>query len=613
MSAAFDPYHRWLGISPKDQPPNHYRLLAIDRFESDAEVIRDAVERQMAHVRTYQLGEYSELTQRILNELAAAKACLLDPARKAAYDGQLRAQSGKGDNRPSADDQSRPPLRSGAWSVPAEGPFGQDAPVPYSGYVADVEPPPPPAPRRDPGAMLPPSAKQALAGSPAWTQLTRGGPIRRTLHRIDAMLLGVVGKDNVLLHRCLRILAVALPVALVLAICPVLYRCAVGDAASPRGEKVAVHKNNQARQQPLPPPPPPVPEPAGQSSPAAVQPPRASSSSSPSPPEPEPTRRKLRLLPVAPQTVTAGKTLTLQIEPEEPEQWSGKLRFSLPDAPDGATIDPLTGMLAWAVPKTRTGSLINLRVVVEAPENQRAVARFRVEVRPRVLRLRPMPRLTAVRGNTLSTTVQADDAASWAGELQFSLKDSAPVGATIDPQTGLFAWSVPQDEQPRLYNFFVAADGSAGQHAEIWLNIQVPKLPKRSDRRDEQKPGIPIPDDVRPLIGVWTVRKAQSKEWHRFVGVWTFYDDGTAVGGYGKTRGVDGEGQGRSDRVVPQVLGHVPSSDRPQGHQRRQLERRRISFNAHRTSDKPPKTRTDPRGKETAGIPKSPNPNSLSP
>ena len=30
----FDAYHEWLGIPPKDQPPNHYRLLGIELFES---------------------------------------------------------------------------------------------------------------------------------------------------------------------------------------------------------------------------------------------------------------------------------------------------------------------------------------------------------------------------------------------------------------------------------------------------------------------------------------------------------------------------------------------------------------------------------------------------
>ena len=209
MSAAFDPYHRWLRHLAEQQPAEPYRLLGIDRFEPDPEVIRDAAERQMAHVRTYQLGEYTELTQRILNELAAAKACLLDPARKSAYDGQLRAQSGKGDNRPLADD-TKPATASQRCLVGARRRAVRARracpPIPVTWPMSNLRPR---RPLGGPGAMLPPSAKQGLAGSPAWTQLTRGGPIRRTLHRIDAMLLGVVGKDNVLLHRCLRILAVA--------------------------------------------------------------------------------------------------------------------------------------------------------------------------------------------------------------------------------------------------------------------------------------------------------------------------------------------------------------------------------------------------------------------
>jgi hypothetical protein len=89
MSGKFDPYHRWLGIPPRDQPASHYRLLGLELFEGDPEVIRDAAERQMAHVRTYQLGPQSELSQEILNELGAAKACLLQPSAKAAYDRQL--------------------------------------------------------------------------------------------------------------------------------------------------------------------------------------------------------------------------------------------------------------------------------------------------------------------------------------------------------------------------------------------------------------------------------------------------------------------------------------------------------------------------------------------
>ncbi|HUY89872.1 MAG TPA: hypothetical protein VMV10_14145 [Pirellulales bacterium] len=93
MADAFDPYHKWLGISPKDQPPNHYRLLAIELFESDADVIEGAADQRMAHVRTFQTGRNSALSQRMLNELSAAKLCLLDPQKKAEYDRALKAKS----------------------------------------------------------------------------------------------------------------------------------------------------------------------------------------------------------------------------------------------------------------------------------------------------------------------------------------------------------------------------------------------------------------------------------------------------------------------------------------------------------------------------------------
>ena len=92
MVEDLDPYHRWLGIPAEEQPANHYRLLGLVQFESDPEVIRDAAERQMAHVRRYGLGKHAELSQRILNELARARACLLEPGKKAAYDERLRAR-----------------------------------------------------------------------------------------------------------------------------------------------------------------------------------------------------------------------------------------------------------------------------------------------------------------------------------------------------------------------------------------------------------------------------------------------------------------------------------------------------------------------------------------
>jgi len=92
MSGTRDPYYEWLGIPPKDQPANHYRLLGLEIFEENRDVIAAAADRQMSFVKSYQCGADSELSQRILNELSATRLCLLNPKKKAAYDEKLKSE-----------------------------------------------------------------------------------------------------------------------------------------------------------------------------------------------------------------------------------------------------------------------------------------------------------------------------------------------------------------------------------------------------------------------------------------------------------------------------------------------------------------------------------------
>ena len=89
MNRSFDPFYRWLGIPPEEQPPNHYRLLGIQPLESDPGVIETAADRQMAHLRTFQTGPHADLSQQLLNQVAAARICLLNAEKKTAYDAIL--------------------------------------------------------------------------------------------------------------------------------------------------------------------------------------------------------------------------------------------------------------------------------------------------------------------------------------------------------------------------------------------------------------------------------------------------------------------------------------------------------------------------------------------
>jgi hypothetical protein len=85
----FDPYHKWLAIPPGPRPPTYYQLLGVAPDESDPEVIAEAALRQTSHVRTYQAGPHGELAVQLLNEIARARATLLDPSRRHSYDATL--------------------------------------------------------------------------------------------------------------------------------------------------------------------------------------------------------------------------------------------------------------------------------------------------------------------------------------------------------------------------------------------------------------------------------------------------------------------------------------------------------------------------------------------
>ena len=106
---SFDPYNQWFSIPPKDQPPDHYRLLGLTRFETNAEVISRAAEKRLEYLRTFQTGAEAKECERLRGEVEHARATLLEPHRKTVYDTLLRAAS-------SAD-------AAGRWAEPGKAGF----------------------------------------------------------------------------------------------------------------------------------------------------------------------------------------------------------------------------------------------------------------------------------------------------------------------------------------------------------------------------------------------------------------------------------------------------------------------------------------------------------
>jgi hypothetical protein len=142
MAEKFDPYYTWLGIPPEDQPPDHYALLGVRQFESNPDVISNLTDQRMAHVKTFQAGPHGADSQKLLNEIAAARVCLLNPTKRKAYDAELR---------------TRIALKTAPEALPIAA-------------VPEITPPPPvaPSPIAPPPIAQPPSPSQSDSVSEAF-------------------------------------------------------------------------------------------------------------------------------------------------------------------------------------------------------------------------------------------------------------------------------------------------------------------------------------------------------------------------------------------------------------------------------------------------------------
>ena len=92
MSNEFNPYYEWLGIPPKHQPADHYRLLGIEQFEADPVVVEHAADQRLGFLRTLQTGVRGKIANQLLNEVSQAKTILLDAEKRKTYDATLQSQ-----------------------------------------------------------------------------------------------------------------------------------------------------------------------------------------------------------------------------------------------------------------------------------------------------------------------------------------------------------------------------------------------------------------------------------------------------------------------------------------------------------------------------------------
>jgi RHS repeat-associated protein len=148
------------------------------------------------------------------------------------------------------------------------------------------------------------------------------------------------------------------------------------------------------------------------------------------------------LQPIPDQTVIEGQTLTVQAVASDPVEPPPQLTFSLDAAPQGATIDPATGLFTWTPTSSPQAVGVTIRVSDDGTPALSATQSFTIIVNPPAVNHDPFftstPPTQVTAGNAYSYLAQATDPDG--DPLTYSLI-VAPQGMTIKATTGAIAWT----------------------------------------------------------------------------------------------------------------------------------------------------------------------------
>ncbi|MCL4205187.1 MAG: cadherin repeat domain-containing protein [Pirellulaceae bacterium] len=169
------------------------------------------------------------------------------------------------------------------------------------------------------------------------------------------------------------------------------------------------------------------------------------------------------IVPVRQQEVVQGDTLTLRVGARDADYPAQQLTYQLlSTAPPGASIDPQSGELSWAPGMDVAPGEYWLPIEVRDDAAPPASSTMAIPVTVRARNLPPifesLPTPSGREGEPITFQVIATDSDSPPPELR--LGAGSPEGATLDPATGVVAWTPGELDGRRHHAFFVeAVDG----------------------------------------------------------------------------------------------------------------------------------------------------------
>ncbi|RLJ18333.1 hypothetical protein DJ031_11780 [bacterium endosymbiont of Escarpia laminata] len=263
-----------------------------------------------------------------------------------------------------------------------------------------------------------------------------------------------------------------------------------------------------------------------------------------------------------------GLAYTYDADANDPD--ADPLAFSVVHSPAGMSIDPATGQMSWIPDGSQIGNQA-VRIRVEDGQGGFAEQSFTIVVTP-LANQSPVftsaPLLSAVAGE--SYTYDADASDSDADPLTYVLV-RAPAGMSLDPATGLMAWT-PDVSQVGSHAVKVRVDDGRGGIAEQSFTLVVVLPPNQSPMVTSTPPlnavaGVEYIYDVEatdPEADPLTFALVQAPAGMSIIpttGVVNWTPDTTQTGSQSVTIQVD-DGQGGSTEQVFSIL-VSPSNQSP--------------------------------------------------
>lgn len=185
------------------------------------------------------------------------------------------------------------------------------------------------------------------------------------------------------------------------------------------------------------------------------------------------------LNPIGNKVVNEGAPLAFTAFATDADLPKNSLVFSLgAGAPDGASIDPVTGAFAWTPTEAQGPGVFPIKVIVTDSSADPSAPHLSAteQIQVTVSELNTKPVIAAIgdktlnEGTLLSFPVAVTDTDLPANTLRFSLGGTIPVGASIDPATGVFSWTPEEKHGPGSYTITVIVQDTSADTANPSLS-----------------------------------------------------------------------------------------------------------------------------------------------